>query len=78
MKYFSKQGLLILVIGIVLGGTVGFFSRSSHDSDEREFYEQRQSNVAQPFVNPLLSCGDDRFSNLSNRKVVELEQKHAI
>lgn len=63
--------LIGLIIGIGIGTGYSFFSSLYKDF----FFEQREFTAKYHFINPLLACGDDNFSRLSNRAVRSLEGK---
>jgi beta-lactamase class A len=62
--------ILALIIGTALGVYIPF--PSPIDPDGGATYERSSSYT---FINPLLSCGDDKFSRIQNGQVLNLQNE---
>ena len=73
--FLSKQRWVIVLVSLLVGGGLGFAYASSQEPAAPVLSEQREIQSTYPFINPLLACGDENFSHISNSRVAELEDK---
>lgn len=74
-RFFTHRGFLFF-IGSCIGFGISFIVPHFKSSDTAAlFTEQRELSSKYHLINPLLACGDDNFSHLSNQSVITLEQK---
>ncbi len=72
---FMTRWWLHLSIGLLIG-ILGSYAVGSFSSDSSTpFSEQRENTSGHTLINPLLACGDDNLSHLTNGSVIELEKK---
>lgn len=72
MMRFLRHRIIVFCGGVVLGTVGSFFFRTN---TVIPYAEQREFNSKYQLINPLLACGDDSFSHLSNRSLIQVEQK---